>query len=69
MLTHLPSTENSVPETATNGDDDLPLLLGDVRVARAETGERREESQKTRTMREYMPVPVGGKALGRQGTN
>jgi hypothetical protein len=64
MLTHFPSTEKSVPETVTNGDDHLPLTLGDVR---AETGERREKSQKAKAMRECMPVPVGDEALGRKG--
>lgn len=69
MLTHLPSTENSVPETATNGDDHLLLSLGDVRVVRAKRGERKEESQNARATREYMPVQLGAKALGRKGTN
>jgi len=62
MPTHLPLTEKPVPETVTNGDDDLPPSLGDVRVDRAKTGERREKSQKAKTASRgegYMPVPVG----------
>jgi hypothetical protein len=56
--THLSLTEKPVPETVTNGDDDL----GDVRVDRAKTGERSEKSQRARAASRgegYMPVPVG----------
>jgi hypothetical protein len=63
MLTHLPLTEKLVPETATNGEDDLKMSLEDVRVERAKTVERREKSQKakeTGTGKEYMPMPVPG---------
>lgn len=67
MPTHLPFTEKPVPETVTNGDDDPPPSLGDVRAGRAKTGERREKSQRARaaSMGEgYMPVPVGDQAGG-----
>jgi hypothetical protein len=65
MPTHLPLTEKPVPETDTNGDDDLAPSLGDVRVDRAKTGERREKSQRARAASRgegYMPVPVGDQA-------
>jgi hypothetical protein len=66
----LPFTEKSVPETVTNGDDDLTLSLGDVRLWRAKMGERREGIQKARATimgKEYMSVLVGGEPVGPWG--
>jgi len=68
MPTHLPLTEKPVPETVTNGDDDLPPSLGDVRVDRTKAGERTEKSQRARAAsrgKGYMPVPVSDQAIFR----
>ena len=65
MPTHLPLTEKPAPETVTNGDDDPPSSLGDVRVDRVKTGKRRERIQMARAASRgegYMPVPVGDQA-------
>jgi hypothetical protein len=62
MPTHLSLTEKPVPETVTNGDDELPPSLGDVSVDRAKPEEREEKSQRARAASRgegYMPVLVG----------
>jgi hypothetical protein len=69
MTTHLSLTEKPDPETVTNGDDDLPPTLGDVRVDRAKTGERREKIQRGRAASRgevYMPIPVGDQIRPRE---
>lgn len=72
MPTYLPFAEKPVPETVTNGDDDPPPSLGNVRAGRAKTGEMRGKSQRVRaaSMGEgYMPVQVGDQGWGSKGSS
>ena len=67
MPSHLSLTAKPVPETVTNGDDELPPSLGDVSVDRAKTGTRRDNGQRARAASRgegYMPVPVRDQAAG-----